>query len=1009
MPHKAPDEYIVGPDKFPIPLGRRGYLPQAVQRFLNYDNSTCQVSHVNKTLKKGVKCLLRNGVQEWDKDAMGRDEKPSHLGELQSFIACMAALRQDPRPKTIVEMKQIILDGITLDSFLAYQNGTLVDAFKPAPGQEKEVQAAASIYRDTKYVQKMRAAMKEKSAKTRDRMQAAMSNAINSYENFRRFIESNDSVIDHTYMWDIFTTFNPKIFTQRVGFNLIILEVPKDDNSDALNIICPSNHYSNNFFDVRKMTVVLIKQYNYYEPVFQFTDSDDAKKMDVKTSFSLSAHTLMPNLKVMIELIKDTIFPGCDPVRVPNAGIKPYTFKYNISASEARAILKRHNIVVNELVLNYDSKIIGLVAEKRTAQEVHSGIVMTAASPLLDADIDAELAVVMMDDPDIWGSYADTLAFLAFVHKETKGKIPCLPRIQVMDDGHLIGIMTETNQFMEIRPHIPEPMIPLIKTNPPLDSIAYNTTNPHAADAAVQTGASGGDMDRVRYVQRIQLETEMYDMFRTSMRIMINKIKNIEQKRRLEDIVMNSAGNHYERDIREIMRICRGMGDPVIHFTMMQDAVLDAFISEHRFKPASTAFMRCISAENRIEYGANSCLRTVNPVGGGGGGECTIILPHKNLINGIDNRTFYYGKLADELLRYTRLRRFILSGTSSFTSLTPVQYNLNDDEIILFHSQLDAYFENLEPGGGSMNRYTTFYTANPALNPGEIPSNQYKHVADAPAQGAAGTGTAAAGTAGTAGTAVIGGGLCAPVALKPLSGRASVHYFPASMKLLSFEDAAGECTFDVFVSILREEKAEYADMSVRELKLVLVSKYEELMRTHKVQMMNYYKHLTANRMVLAANVENFIMNTFHYMTHLDLWILAQHFRIPIVLFSAQQQHPLVENKAPALVLWHDAQSPPPNDASNLRFYYVMTLGRLRDVAPAYSIVRNDANEMKFPLSQCTTNTGFVAEIMKQLVVGVLPVSEFVATYVPAAVKKRVGLVAAAAAAAAPQNEGNEGD
>jgi len=112
-----------------------------------------------------------------------------------------------------------------------------------------------------------------------------------------------------------------------------------------------------------------------------------------------------------------------------------------------------------------------------------------------------------------------------------------------------------------------------------------------------------------------------------------------------------------------------------------------------------------------------------------------------------------------------------------------------------------------------------------------------------------------------------------------------------------------------------------------------------------------------------------------------------------VLFSAQQQHPLVENKESALVL---CLPNPPEDASNLRFYFVMTLGRMRDVAPAYSIVRNDTNEMKFPLSQCTTNTGFVAEIMKQLVVGVLPVSEFVAEYAPAAVKKRVGLVAAAA-------------
>ena len=970
---KAPDEYIVGPDKFPIPQGRRGYLPQAVQRFLNYDNGTCHVSNTNKTLKKGVRCLLRSGVQEWDKDAMGRDEKPSQLSEQQSFIACMAALRQDPRPKTIVEMKQLILDGITLDSFLTYQNGTLVDAFKPALGQEKEVLAAASIHNKTKYVQKMKAAMKEKGAKTRDRMQATVSNTINAYENFRRFIESNDSVIDHTYMWDIFTTFNPKIFTQKVGFNLIVLEVPKDDNSDALNIICPSNHYSNNFFDVRKMTVVLIKQYNYYEPIFQYTDNEDAKKTDVKTSFSLSASSLMPNLKVMIDLIKDSIYPGCNPINVPTPGIKPYTFKHNISASEAMSILRRHNITVNELVLNYDSKIIGLVAEKRTDKSLHAGIVMTAASPITSDVEDLELDLVMMDDPDIWGSYADTLAFLAFVHKETKGKIPCLPRIKVVDDAHLIGIMTETNQFMEIRPHIAEPMIPAIKTNPPLDIIAYNTTNPHAADAEVQTGITGEDAARVRYVQRIQLETEMYDMFRNSMRIMINKVKHIDKKKRIEDIVLNGSFTDHDANLREIMRICREMGDPVIHFTAMQAAALDAFISEHRFKRESTAFMRCISAENRIEYGARSCMRmrTANPADGG----CAIILPHKNLVNGIDNRTFYYGKLADELLRYTRIRRFILSASSSFTSLSPIQYDLHPDEIMLFQSQLESYFDQLEPGGGTMNRfarYTTHQTANPDLNPGEIPSNQYVE------EDAAQTGT-----------------MCAPIALKPLTGRASAHYFPASMKLLSFEKAEGECTFETFLSILREERAEHADITVRELKTILVDRYVDLMRTHKVQMMNYYKHLTTNRAVLAARVEDFVMNSFHYMTHLDLWILAQHFRVPIVLFSAQQQHPLIENKAPALVLYYD-DGDVPKDASDVQAYYVMTLGRLRDVAPMYSIVRNAANEMKFSLSQCI-NSGFVTEVMKQTVIiasnPVDLVANFIANYVPAAATKRIVLKA----------------
>jgi len=174
-----------------------------------------------------------------------------------------------------------------------------------------------------------------------------------------------------------------------------------------------------------------------------------------------------------------------------------------------------------------------------------------------------------------------------------------------------------------------------------------------------------------------------------------------------------------------------------------------------------------------------------------------------------------------------------------------------------------------------------------------------------------------------------------------------------------------------------------------------VDRYVALMRTHKVQMVNYYKHLTANRRVLAANVEDFVLNSFHYMTHLDLWILAQRFRVPVVLFSAQQQHPLVENKAPALLLYYgQEQGGVPKDASDVQFYFVMTLGRLRDVAPVYSIVRNAANELKFSLSQCI-NPGFVGEIMKQtvLVASQPPetdfVGEFIANYVPAAATKVV--------------------
>jgi hypothetical protein len=609
-----------------------------------------------------------------------------------------------------------------------------------------------------------------------------------------------------------------------------------------------------------------------------------------------------------------------------------------------------------------------LDVEKRTAGRLYSGIVMTAASPLDSNSLEIDMDLVMMDDPDIWSSYEETLTFLAFVSKETKAKIPCLPRIQVIDDAHLIGVMTETNQFMEIQPHIPEPLIPAAAIPAgmkPLDVIAYNTTNPNDADAEVQTGA-GEDADRVRYVRRIQLETEMYELFRNAMRIMLNKIKNMDKKKQVEDIIRANDGAGHHDKIREIMRICREMGEPFIQFTAMSDAVLDAFGS------SSSAFMRCISAENRIEYGAKTCMRTVHPEPH----KCSIILPHKNLINGIDNRTFYYGKLADELLRYTRIRRFLLSSSSSLTSLMPLKYDLHEDEIILLHSQLENYFEHLEPGAGTINRfvrYNTFDTANPELNPGEIPSNQY---------------VAPAGN--------LGGDLpkemtdervCAPLALKPLAG-AAAHYFPKTMQQLAFDSATGECTFEAFISIMKEENAVYAGIGVRELKSILVNKYGELMRTHKVQMMKYYQHITTNRNVLASNVHDFIMNSFHYMTHLDLWILAQHFQIPIVLIAGQIQYPLIENQQPALVL----HSEPVLGTANANFYYVMTMGRTRDVAPMYRVIRTGANEMKFSLNQCT-NAAFVQQVETQLVRGVVPVADFVAGYVPA-VKKRLGLHAA---------------
>lgn len=38
--------------------------------------------------------------------------------------------------------------------------------------------------------------------------------------------------------------------------------------------------------------------------------------------------------------------------------------------------------------------------------------------------------------------------------------------------------------------------------------------------------------------------------------------------------------------------------------------------------------------------------------------KCQLVLPKINLVNGTDNENFYYGRMADELIRYNRIKSF---------------------------------------------------------------------------------------------------------------------------------------------------------------------------------------------------------------------------------------------------------------------------------------------------------------------------------------------------------------
>jgi len=93
-----------------------------------------------------------------------------------------------------------------------------------------------------------------------------------------------------------------------------------------------------------------------------------------------------------------------------------------------------------------------------------------------------------------------------------------------------------------------------------------------------------------------------------------------------------------------------------------------------------------------------------------------LVLPKTNLVNDTDNEVFYYGRMADELIRYNRIKSFIFK-PQAYLSFGQVKYNLRDNEIIVLQDLLNQeFFENLIPA--EINRfakYNTYDTAEPII------------------------------------------------------------------------------------------------------------------------------------------------------------------------------------------------------------------------------------------------------------------------------------------------------
>jgi hypothetical protein len=72
-------------------------------------------------------------------------------------------------------------------------------------------------------------------------------------------------------------------------------------------------------------------------------------------------------------------------------------------------------------------------------------------------------------------------------------------------------------------------------------------------------------------------------------------------------------------------------------------------------------------------------------------GKCSLLMPKRNLHMEMDNEVLYYSRISDELIRYQRIRAFILE-PKQFLNLANIEYKINSDEILVLESFLKTEY-----------------------------------------------------------------------------------------------------------------------------------------------------------------------------------------------------------------------------------------------------------------------------------------------------------------------------
>ena len=286
------------------------------------------------------------------------------------------------------------------------------------------------------------------------------------------------------------------------------------------------------------------------------------------------------------------------------------------------------------------------------------------------------------------------------------------------------------------------------------------------------------------------------------------------------------------------------------------------------------------SADCNESSGKTYCLVNDN-------GECQFIIPKNNLVSGQDNMKLYFARISDELLRYNRVQLFMLN-PKSYLNIGNNEYKINSDEFLLLQSLLTPeYFKDIEPfNTNKFIQNIDYNNSNPAISQKysnePILLREQEEALEKSAENQLGN-------------------ECINV-IRDVIGNPTTSLWKRNFQNKKFNEIVfnntPNCSYRVIIHILEDKLKKL--ITVENLKVTLWNAYSKYYEKYSNKILTILKKqgktkLLENVVKNKISFEDIIASDSYYLTDLDIWMLADKLKLPIILFSSTKLGNLVDS------------------------------------------------------------------------------------------------------------------